>query len=91
MAEVEVSTAAKLKFNQFYFPGWDIKIDGEPVKFNYLEKGENYGLPIFEIVSGSYFVEEKFKNTPVRNLADGVSIISVILWVILLCKLLLRI
>lgn len=90
LAEVEASSSAKIRLNQIYFPGWVIKIDGNPTKFKYLTNSESYGLPIFDIDKGTHLVSAEFKNTPIRNLADSVSLISVILWIGILCKLLIR-
>jgi len=75
-AEVEASAASKMRFNQFYFPGWEIKVDDKKINFNYLIDGESYGLPVFDIAAGSHRVLAEFKNTPVRNLADIISIVS---------------
>lgn len=88
LAEVSTSDSAKLRFNQLYFPGWEIKIDDQKADFNYLVAGESHGLPIFNIDKGLHTVQAEFKNTPVRNLADTASFISVILWGGMLCKLL---
>ncbi len=90
LAEVEASQPVKLRLNQFYFPGWQIKVDGKPVEFNYLTDEESYGLPVFDIEKGKHMVIAEFKNTPVRNVADGLSIISVVVLIGLLCKLSLR-
>lgn len=76
VAEVEANQASKLRFNQFYFPGWEIKVDEKKVDFNYKTDRESYGLPIFDIDPGSHLIEAKFRNTPVRNLADGISGLS---------------
>ena len=35
LAEIEATSAAKIRFNQYYFPGWRIKVDGQEVGFNY--------------------------------------------------------
>lgn len=88
LVEVKSKTPSKLRLNQFYFPGWEIKIDGKKVNFNYLTDGESYGLPIFNIDKGTHQVLAEFKNTPIRNLADFISIISVVLWIGFICKLL---
>lgn len=87
LAEVEAETTGTLRFNQFYFPGWEIKVDNKAVPFNYLSDpdsigadGESYGLPIFDISKGKHQVLAEFKNTPIRNLADGISIMSMIVF-----------
>lgn len=96
LAEVEASTKASLRFNQFYFPGWQVKVDDKLVHIDYLNQAENYGLPVFDVDAGKHFVLAEFKNTTDRNLADAVSVITVIIIMIIilskiLCKLLTRI
>ncbi len=91
LAEIEASSSSKIRFNQYYFPGWGIKIDGQNVNFNYQADVENSGLPVFDIGAGKHLVLAEFKNTAVRNLADFVSLLFVILWIVLLCKLLMQI
>lgn len=83
LAEVETTVSAKLKLNQIYFPGWEIQVDGKPISFNYLDNEENYGLPVFNIEAGKHQVLAQFKNTPIRNIADFLSLISLVLLVIL--------
>lgn len=87
MAEISTTGSAKVRLNQIYFPGWEIKVDGEKKEFNYLEKGENYGLPVFSVGSGRHMVEAQFKNTIDRNLADSITIITVIIFI---CRQLIR-
>lgn len=90
LANVEVTGQAKLRFNQFYFPGWEIKVDNKIVDFGYLIDGESYGLPVFDMDKGSHKVKAEFKNTPIRNLADSISVITVIIFIIVICKPLVR-
>ncbi|MDP3973313.1 MAG: hypothetical protein Q8P92_00600 [Candidatus Daviesbacteria bacterium] len=87
VAEVAVDSGGKLRLNQTYFPGWNIEIDGQKTNFDYLSNpdligtdGESYGLMTFDIEEGIHLVRAQFKNTPVRNLADGISLISVIVF-----------
>lgn len=89
VASIEATDTARLRFNQYYFPGWEIKADGKKVNFSY-SAPENNGLPVFDIEKGSHLVKAEFKNTPVRNLADTISLASVVLWLVLLCMLLPR-
>lgn len=84
VAMVEASDPAKLRLNQFYFPGWEIRVDGQKAPFNYLAEGESYGLPVFDIPEGKHQVLAEFKNTLIRNLADLLSIASLGLVVIYL-------
>lgn len=85
-ARITATASARVRFNQYYFPGWEMKVDGKKVNFNY-SAPENNGLPVFDIEKGSHLVELEFKNTPVRNVADVVSLASVVLWFVLVCKL----
>ena len=77
-AVIETSEKAILRFNQFYFPGWSLKVDGKNVEFSYLGEGENKGLPIFSLGPGSYIFEATFEDTPIRKLADLISLSSFI-------------
>lgn len=89
LAEIEATGSATVRFNQYFFPGWGIEKDKKQVKFDYL-RGDDSGLPVFDIDSGKHEILAEFKNTPIRNVADGISIMSVVIWLGLLCKLLLR-
>lgn len=91
VADVEATTVAQLRFNQIYFPGWEIKIDGEKVNFDYKTDGESYGLPVFDIYAGKHLVKAKFNNTPARNLGDSITVITGIMVIIIICKKLLLI
>lgn len=82
LAEVEASSAGQLRFNQFYFPGWEIRVDGKNIV-------ESYGLPVFDIDQGKHLVLAEFKNTPVRDIANSISIITVIM--VILCRWLIKI
>ncbi|MBI2334648.1 hypothetical protein HYU96_02505 [Candidatus Daviesbacteria bacterium] len=71
LAEIEATTVATLRFNQIYFPGWELKVDGK-----------NHSFQQFDIEPGRHVVWAEFKNTSVRNLADGISILSVIIYLL---------
>lgn len=68
-----------LQFNQFYFPGWNITVDGKPAEFNYLMEGESKGLPVFKVTPGTHEIEAKFERTPIRWLADIISLVSLVI------------
>lgn len=85
LAEIESTSAATLRFNQYYFPGWEIKVNGKKTDINYSTE-DSGGLPVFGLPKGKHLVLAEFKNTTVRNIADITSLISVILWLALLCN-----
>lgn len=86
LAEVEATSSSVLRFNQFYFPGWQIKLDGQKVGFDYLSDTESYGFPIFDIESGKHIMRAQFKNTAIRNLADGISIVIFTIMIIFIVR-----
>lgn len=88
IASIESTASASLRFNQYYFPEWSLKVDGKVVDFNYSKDLENSGLPVFNLEKGKHLVTAEFKNTTLRNIADFLSLISVIIWFSLVCKLL---
>lgn len=86
LAEVSSSEAGRLRFNQFYFPGWMIKVDGKKTQLDYLNDPQSYGLIEFDVDKGGHLVQVSFEDTADRAFADSISMISVILWLILLCQ-----
>lgn len=90
LVEINATLSARVRLNQYYFPGWDIKVDNKPVSFNYKIDGESYGLPVFDIESGKHMVLAEFKNTFIRNMGDGISVIILTITILYLCKLLMR-
>ncbi|MBU1000406.1 hypothetical protein KKE78_03365 [Patescibacteria group bacterium] len=87
LAEIEVTGSSRLRFNQFYFPGWEIEVDGAQTYFDYLTTGESYGLPVFDISKGKHLVKAEFKNTSVRDIADGIGMVSALAWLVLAVRL----
>lgn len=85
-AAIDVSTKATLRFNQFYFPGWVLKVNNQPLQFSTSELEGSHYLPVFNLNSGSYNFEADFLDTPDRKIADIVSMmtLSVISGIILL-------
>lgn len=57
-----------------YFPGWEVKVDGKPVKIDY-EREDYPGLISFSVPSGRHSVESRFtEHTPARILGDSISL-----------------
>lgn len=73
----EVDYGQDLAFNyyKYYFPGWQVKIDGKKVKAH---AGKPYGQVQFNVPAGKHFIEVSFKETQFRKILDMVSLLSLI-------------
>ncbi len=88
----DLSAPSRLRLNTHYFPGWKLVIsakggpasgwDGQRQPIDY----EQAGLIDFSLPGGQYSVMAVFKETPLRLLADLVSLISVLVVLFLLKK-----
>jgi uncharacterized membrane protein len=67
------SSNAKISLPLVYFPNWQLYIDG---KKSNLEINQDLGLIEFNVASGQHSIILKLKNTPIRNIANTISLIS---------------
>ncbi|KKU82560.1 MAG: hypothetical protein UY10_C0030G0001 [Microgenomates group bacterium GW2011_GWA2_47_8] len=74
---------AKLTLPQFDFPGWRVKLDGKIIVHNH---NNDLGLINFEIPQGTHKVAAVLTGTPVRNIADFLSLIFIPLALTVLVK-----
>lgn len=70
-------------YNGFYYPGWQVKVDGNPVP---ILPEPLYGRITFPVPAGTHRVSVRFGETPLRAFADVLSFISLVvaiglLWV----------
>lgn len=65
-------------FHTFYFPGWEAALDGQPVPVAPLSER---GLLRVDLPAGRHRLQLAFHETPVRQAANGLSLISVLLLV----------
>jgi hypothetical protein len=70
------ATPALLFFHTFYFPGWKIYIDREETDFRIHLKT---GAFIFMAPQGEHEVVVRFEDTPVRIIANSISVLSVVI------------
>lgn len=77
--EVGAQKEAGLRVNTNYYPGWQVFIDGQKTRTS-LEKD---GAFSFRLSEGDHQVKVKLKETPLRLLANTVSVLSLmmLLWV----------
>jgi hypothetical protein len=69
-------TPFALRFNTFYFPGWQAQLDGQATS---IIPTESHGFISVEVPAGQHHLEIWFGSTPVRTLADILSISSLVI------------
>jgi hypothetical protein len=73
-----VSTPAKflLRLFLFQFPGWTVTVDGEPVE---PELARPEGFMAIPVPAGDHLVDVRFRDTPPRQMAWGITAVSLLL------------
>lgn len=66
------------RLNTLYYPGWQVKVDGKPVK---IWPSEN-GLIEFATPSAGAKIEARFTDTPLRRASKIISLISLLMVVL---------
>jgi uncharacterized membrane protein YfhO len=72
---VEADEEVEVQVNTIYFPGWRARVDNKPVEINYENKE---GVMRVVVPAGKHQVVFWFGETPIRLLANAVSIASVL-------------
>ncbi len=72
-----------MRFRQFYFPGWQITLNGEPIQ---IEIGERFGLMGLRILEGEHTIRLDYVGTPIQHIATIITILTVIGCVILIWR-----
>ncbi len=73
---LETPTAFQAHYLAFYYPGWQVTVDGAPVA---VTPEPETGLVTFPVPAGTHHIEIEFGETPLRLIADGLSILSFVL------------
>jgi hypothetical protein len=76
LLQVSSTMGARLLFNNFYFPGWKLFVNGveRPISYD-----NPQGVIEFSIEPGQHQVKLIFSNTPIRNVSLLISLISLAL------------
>ena len=84
-ARVVVETPApfRARYLAFYFPGWRVTVDGDPVSIVPTDPG---GLLSFDLPAGIHSVVVRFGETPLRLVADAISLLSLAVLLILIIR-----
>lgn len=79
-ANIFLETHGLVRFNTVYYPGWGVLIDDMPVE---IQKNNEMGVIQFSVPSGKHRIVIEFRETPLRLIADMVSIGCGLVWIIL--------
>ena len=71
----KVANKAEIEIPVFYFPNWKVNVDGRMYPFSY---NNILGRISVSLNPGEYKIEGKFENTPLRMVANAITIISVV-------------
>ena len=74
--KVLAKTNGVMKINRIYFPGWNVNIDNGREIIPYTKDD---GFMYIAILRGSHIVNATFSETPVRSIADALSLVGVFL------------
>lgn len=72
---VVTSEAFTVQFNTIYFPGWQALVDGRPVP---VTPSYPQGLITFDVPAGEHRVVVRFGDTPVRTVANLLSLAALV-------------
>jgi hypothetical protein len=67
---------ATLQLGVFDFPGWTLRVDDEPASFAVSD--DPFGRLHVRLAPGSHVVEARFENTPIRTVANAISLVALI-------------
>ncbi|MFH0937192.1 MAG: 6-pyruvoyl-tetrahydropterin synthase-related protein [Candidatus Daviesbacteria bacterium] len=70
-----------IRLSQYYFPDWKVFIDGKETKINY---DNDLGLITFNVSPGIHQIEARLYDTSIRLLANIISALGIILFILLL-------
>lgn len=78
--EANAKGFSRIRFNNYYFPGWNLYIDG---KLTVIDFHNPQGLITFVIPPGNHKINIKFEDTPIRKVGNILSLgsASAILWI----------
>ncbi len=71
---VETASALEMVFNTFAFPGWQAEVDGQPVA---IQPTSPNGLIRVAVPAGLHTVSLAFGSTPIRRIAEGLSLAGI--------------
>ena len=73
--DVEAERPARVLFDRFYFPGWQVRVDGQPAPARPFGP---LGLLATEVPAGEHRLAVWFGETPLRSAADAASVVGLL-------------
>ncbi|NLF00123.1 MAG: hypothetical protein GX601_04010 [Anaerolineales bacterium] len=70
---VEAPQSFRARYLAFYFPGWQVHVDGEPVT---VSPSDPDGLITFDVPAGQHTITLRFGETPLRTAANLTSLVA---------------
>lgn len=74
--EMNTKTHTIIRLSQFYFPNWKIFVDGKETQIDY--RNNSLGLMTIILGKGNHMVEGKLFDTPIRLVANVLTVVTVI-------------
>jgi hypothetical protein len=70
--DIEAPNSDRITFNQHYYPGWLIRLNGEVVT----PRLDEYGAQSFLVSKGKHVVDIRFVDTPARFVGNLITLVS---------------
>lgn len=79
----QATVPSQLQVNTLYFPGWEFRVDGNKVNIDY---SNPTGTIYIDVVSGRHEVSGFYARTPIRMVADSITVASLLILIFMLVK-----
>lgn len=73
--DINSKETSTIRIGIFEYPNWKTFVDGKEVK-NYVPDQEAWGRMYIDVPSGYHSIYAKLYNTPVRTIANGISLVT---------------
>ncbi|MCX6044269.1 MAG: hypothetical protein NT075_04100 [Chloroflexi bacterium] len=72
---VQLQQPAVVRINEFYFPGWQVRIDGVLTPYRV---SDPYGLIEVDVPAGEHHIDARMNSTPVRQVGAAISLATLL-------------
>lgn len=70
---IETSDKAKVDYNKYFFPGWEVKVDGKKTE---IYPGVPFGQINFDVPAGNHKIDIEFRETNFKIALDAISLLA---------------